>query len=139
MENTEALFIFSFVVALTGLVWLVGAAITGFVTQSMYCDEGACFELCRSDADCRGEAGQCCLEGEVAVCKAAGDCAAPYAFEPRADVDLSEVDVRISVGDSPRTERPAPAGRAALYASLILLVFALGLMYVGKIRSGRAL
>ncbi len=79
MHKKDILFVTIFFIALSSILYFTGTAITGYVVQSISCQEGVCQELCSYHTDCIDEDMVCCEEGDISVCRAIQECVKHYA------------------------------------------------------------
>ncbi|NQU98493.1 hypothetical protein HQ533_03430 [Candidatus Woesearchaeota archaeon] len=115
MKEREIAFLFVFIVGLTGLIYFLGASITGHVVQSMYCGDGECKELCDSDVDCF--TGVCCDVGGYGICE--DSCDKAYKLIPK-------IDANIDIENMPLVESPArvKSSRVIGYVGGLVIVLA---------------
>jgi len=102
-----AVFLLTFMVTL----YFLGSSITGYISQSMHCEDGFCYRMCNSDSDCTTNKG-CCDNGGYGICKS--ECDSTYYMNPMPDLDV-EVEI------SPHSESPAPQVGNQIMLFLILL------------------
>jgi len=108
----EKAFAMCFVVSLMVSLFLLGSSITGYITGTMYCENGKCHEQCRFDSDCA--AGLCCDGGTSGYC-----------------IDICENPYVLSPGESaePFTDSPKSFGTIALLFGIVAAIIALGLIF----------
>lgn len=123
MDKRELLFTVVFVFSLTILLYYLGSSITGFATQSMYCEDGTCKEFCKFNSDCTAADEFCCQKEDFGICESSSVCKKQYTFHPE-EVDIESM--------SP-LEKPAPTkGRIAFYSVLVALTVFIGVIYFLK-------
>ena len=83
MEKKDLIFRFVLIILLIAPFYFLGSSITGFVTQTMHCEDGGCNEYCRFNSDCFE--GVCCDKGSFGVC---GSSCEEYKFEEGFDMAL---------------------------------------------------
>jgi len=125
MEKKEVVFSVAFVGCLGVLLFFLGSSITGLITQTMFCENGVCRKLCRTDYDCvRNEL--CCNHGGIGVCEELEDCAEPYVLQPDVEVDTTQMMNR------PAVEQPSSARQSNTVVLFVLIALAItiGLFYL---------
>lgn len=121
MAWQEYLFVAALMLSLASLAWFLGASITGFASQSMYCDGLRCAPTCIFDTDCPVDQ-RCCDAGGFGLCADADSCMGLYRYEPEI----------LAESIPPHLERPRGSfgPSIALYASLLLIAIAIGALYL---------
>jgi hypothetical protein len=78
-QHPEVLFIGTLLAAIIASLFFLGGSITGYVTQTMYCDEnGDCNDFCDSDYDCDEYGKICCEISGQGICYAEEACVDRY-------------------------------------------------------------
>ncbi|MDD5087079.1 MAG: hypothetical protein PHV16_04990 [Candidatus Nanoarchaeia archaeon] len=121
MEKKEIVFLVSLFIAFSLLLYFIGTSITGYVVQSMYCEDGICKEFCKFNSDCSGKE-ICCQLGDFGVCEELSACESPYSFQPKMELQLKK---------TPNIENPAniTQGKIVLYLVTGFLVVLIGAIY----------
>ena len=125
MEKREVVFLVLLFVTFTTLLYFLGTSITGYVVQSMYCNNGVCKEFCMFNSDCVGNE-ICCEIGDFGVCEDRSICEKPYSFQPDVEIDLRKM---------PNLESPTniTPGKILIYIVSGFLVVLIGAFYfLGK-------
>ena len=129
MHKKHLIFIIPFIIVIFSLLYLLGATVTGFATQSMHCEDGICKPLCKSNIDCGAGNEICCEKNNFGICELSSLCEKPYKFQPgmelgmEFDIDLGEKAPVLEMPSSVRTEV------ICIYIGLILLVLMIGIIY----------
>jgi hypothetical protein len=124
MERRDKVFTISFIAVLAVLIYFLGASITGYVTESMYCSGGVCNKYCRADSDCY-DADICCQKGTFGICSALDACKERYLFR-------AALDGNIILDTNANKEQPyRVAGAKVVYMSVLTMVVGLiGVLYL---------
>ena len=88
MDKQNFLFTVVLILGVGFLLYVFGAAITGNIVQSMYCQDGICKEFCKFNTDCiQGES--CCMNDGFGVCEERSNCILEYevSTEPNTDFE----------------------------------------------------
>jgi hypothetical protein len=109
-----------FTVGIVLTLYFLGTSITGFMVQSMYCDQGECREFCIYETDCTKLDEMCCDINGYGVCTHVSDCSKNYEFSIESDVE-----------NLPTLETPAPVLKSnmALYGIIFGLLLMIGYIY----------
>jgi hypothetical protein len=119
MEKQDWLFASAFMISFLAMLYLLGSSITGYVTQTQFCDDGICTDFCRFNADCNYPYDVCCDEGGFGVCRPSALCGSLYMFSVASEGE-------IDMDNLPEVERPASFS----YVTPLLLLFLLMAMLV---------
>ena len=82
MDRNDIILIVVFISLVGGLVYLLGASLTGFVTQTMYCEDGKCSKFCKFDHECMDDSLICCYEQGAGVCREKSECRKAFTYNP---------------------------------------------------------
>jgi len=121
----QRLFSAVFMASLAIILYLLGSSITGYISQSMHCEDGICYRFCDSNEACP-QSKVCCDNGGFGVCK--GTCDTEYLFTPEIEQDIR---VTTNFERQPVVEEPAPQlGNIVMLLMVILgLILLIGLVY----------
>lgn len=124
MKKEEVEFTLAFAVSLVLLLYFMGASVTGFVTQSMYCMGGACKEFCETNSDCALGSQVCCNKGSFGACEPTSQCFEPYVFQPGTEINIKNL--------PPALETPSSfeSTKTIVFVGLVLLATIIGLLYL---------
>ncbi len=81
MKQKQIITILSIVFLIT-IIYFLGSNITGYLLQTMYCEDGVCHEICRYQADCENPEEICCAQDNFAICKESNLCEQEYTYQP---------------------------------------------------------
>ncbi|MBW2990537.1 hypothetical protein KY348_02410 [Candidatus Woesearchaeota archaeon] len=126
--NKESLkFTSLFFLGLIILIYFLGSSITGYVVQTMYCDEDKCQEFCKYDKECKNPGELCCDKGGFGVCENPLTCDKGYVYSPEAKMNF---DFYAELKE-PAEQSPAYIEKTKIRIFLVLLAAALaiGIIY----------
>jgi len=112
MEKKELIAITIFVAGLTLVAYLLGSSITGYIVQTMYCEDGLCKEFCQYSSDCFGEK-ICCQKNDLGICEEPTNCQQEFQFQPGADFNPE---------NQPTLESPAPIQKRIIFIYSFLAI-----------------
>ncbi len=123
MERKDIAFICLFVVCIGVMLYYLGTSITGYAVQSMYCENGICQDLCRSDLDCFFEDEMCCLEDGIGVCRLSSECGQAYSK----DSGMLTAAATFPIYKTPHS---ANMWKIAVNSVILFTIIAIGLAYL---------
>ncbi len=124
MKRNDRIVAITLAYILVILIYLIGGSITGYLSGTMYCEEGECKPFCRADTDCVPDNEVCCQNMDFGVCERVAACGKPYSFQPEGEWTIELED------SQPRLERPAPPkGRFCIFTVLLIIVIIVGILY----------
>ncbi|MFC2135881.1 hypothetical protein ACFLTH_14795 [Bacteroidota bacterium] len=121
MKDEDLAFTLVFAFSLVFLLFLLGNSVTGYLVQTMYCEDGVCKELCSSDSDCGAEI--CCDLGGFGACDTS--CKKRFILSP-------EIETNFDINNLPHIESPSSTNNIKAYLAIMLIVLALGILYFVK-------
>ncbi|MBN2422423.1 hypothetical protein JXB41_04295 [Candidatus Woesearchaeota archaeon] len=121
MENKDKFYVFIFIGLFSIILIYMGSSITGWLIQSMYCNDEGCTNFCRINQDCSIDE-VCCQAENTGICKLKTECTQLYkpSFESGVEID---VDI-----NAPVVEQPGKITEPWIYLVLIMLVLAIGIV-----------
>ncbi|MFH1317008.1 MAG: hypothetical protein ABII01_05810 [Candidatus Woesearchaeota archaeon] len=123
-EKKDIMIIGIFILSILASVYFLSSSITGYVVQTMYCDEQDCDELCNTDSDCSISDEVCCDQNGFGVCKEKSSCQKRHVIK-------ADIDVR-SIFTKPVIENPKQVNKRniPIYSMLLGLMILVFIFYI---------